>query len=201
MRHKNISTGEGGMIVTNDKEIADKIYTLRHMGETYRNGKTTAYFPRIGHGEIDYKTIGFNYRFDAFRSAIGIAQLKKLDHLNMIRMKYFDIYYSILKDAKGIQFYDRNIYGPSNQIPVLISSYSLREQLLRWASENNIPIWTYYPIPFHERGIFNEYHNSDNYNNATTFCKRHLLLYCNPNMQEASIVEIATALKKRIGSK
>jgi len=65
--NKHITTGEGGMIVTNDKKIAEKCRSLRNI--CFNNQK------RFVHNEL-----GWNYRFTNIQSAIGLAQLEKLNY-------------------------------------------------------------------------------------------------------------------------
>src|SRR5256712_6083042 len=61
---KNMTTGEGGMIVTDDDRIADRARLLRH------HGQPTKY---------EHVLVGFNYRMTEIAGAIGLAQLAKLD--------------------------------------------------------------------------------------------------------------------------
>ena len=69
---KNITTGEGGMITTDDDEIAEKSRMLRNHGSKVR------YY---------HELIGYNYRMTDISAAIGIAQLKKLDSFNKKRIE------------------------------------------------------------------------------------------------------------------
>ena len=70
--HKHIHTGEGGMIVTNDPVIAEKIELIRNHGEAVVEGKKT---------KDIWNTFGFNYRMTEMEAAVGIEQLKKLPDL------------------------------------------------------------------------------------------------------------------------
>ena len=68
--HKHINTGEGGVIVTNNKNIANKAYLIRNHGENMVNKiKKTSNFSNL---------IGYNFRLGEIEAAIGIEQLKKL---------------------------------------------------------------------------------------------------------------------------
>jgi dTDP-4-amino-4,6-dideoxygalactose transaminase len=72
--NKNISTGEGGMLVTNNQEYADRAKLLRSHGMT-----TLSYERSKGHAtSYDVIELGFNYRMDDMRAAIGLVQLDKL---------------------------------------------------------------------------------------------------------------------------
>ncbi len=63
---KLITTGEGGMIVTDDDELARKCRLIRNFGDS---------------GKFHWDTLGFNYRLNEVASALGICQLAKLDHI------------------------------------------------------------------------------------------------------------------------
>lgn len=69
---KNITTGEGGMITTNNPEIAEKARRIRSHGMTSRD---------------DHAILGYNYRMNEIQAAIGIVQLKKIEKLNNIRIR------------------------------------------------------------------------------------------------------------------
>lgn len=72
---KAITTGEGGIIVTNNDKLAEKIRILRNHGLSYKNGKA------------EFVTPGLNYRMTNIQGAIGVVQLKKADKLNKKRIE------------------------------------------------------------------------------------------------------------------
>ena len=82
---KHITTGEGGAITTNSKEIYDKLIRLRNHGMI----KT----PDMKPWEYEIDELGFNYRLTDFQSALGISQLQKLSGFIEKRnniAKYYD---------------------------------------------------------------------------------------------------------------
>lgn len=91
--HKHIHTGEGGMLVTNDDEVALKARLIRNHGENCVES--------IGMTDIS-NTIGGNYRLTELQSAIGIEQLKKLDALFEIRNDHADFLNRELAGVKGL---------------------------------------------------------------------------------------------------
>lgn len=106
--NKNISTGEGGMIVTNNEEIYHKLKLARSHGMT-----TMSYERASGHATAyEIRTLGFNYRMDDIRASLGCAQLKKLPGDLVKRAALRKLYESNLshirdvmipyKDRKGI---------------------------------------------------------------------------------------------------
>ena len=96
---KNLTTIEGGMVITNDKKIADFIQLARN------HGMSRSLMSRYSTGkpwEYDIKDIGYNYRLDDIRSALGISQLQKLRILNKKRLIAFSYYNKGLKNIPGL---------------------------------------------------------------------------------------------------
>ena len=96
---KNLTTIEGGMVITNDKKIADFIQLARN------HGMSRSLMSRYSAGkpwEYDIKDIGYNYRLDDIRSALGISQLQKLTILNKKRLIAFSYYNKGLKNIPGL---------------------------------------------------------------------------------------------------
>jgi len=97
---KNITTIEGGMVITNSKKIADNIITSRN------HGLTRTLSQRFTKGKPwDYDVInpGYNYRMDEIRAALGINQLKRIRKLNSLRKKAC-LYYNLkLQNIPGVK--------------------------------------------------------------------------------------------------
>lgn len=96
--NKNMTTGEGGMITTNDEELARKITLLRSHGMT-----SLTYDRHKGHSSgYDVVALGYNYRIDEIRSAIGLVQLGKVEKNNAVRRTLFRKYIEIMKDNANL---------------------------------------------------------------------------------------------------
>jgi len=96
---KNITTLEGGMVITNSKKISDYIKMLRN------HGITKSYQNRFAKGkpwEYDVITPGYNCRLDEIRSALGINQLKRITKNNLRRKKAVLYYNSKLKNNESV---------------------------------------------------------------------------------------------------
>jgi len=91
--HKHIHTGEGGVIVTNNDDIAEKCYLIRNHGENIVEPK--------GIKDVT-NTHGFNFRLTEIQAAIGIEQLKKLPSLIEERIKNADYFANELVKIPGI---------------------------------------------------------------------------------------------------
>jgi perosamine synthetase len=87
--NKQITTGEGGMITTNDDNLAALCKSYRNQGRD-----TMAW---LGHSRI-----GYNYRLDEMSCALGVTQLKKIDKILQMRKKVADTYIELLSGNKEI---------------------------------------------------------------------------------------------------
>lgn len=91
---KNIVTGEGGVIITNDKDLAYRCRLIRNHGEAYMDGKPRNYLSNM---------LGYNFRPTEIQAAIGIEQLKKLNSLNDERNKLANYLINNMQDIKGLK--------------------------------------------------------------------------------------------------
>lgn len=91
--HKHVHSGEGGVIVTNNEELAEKCYLIRNHGEVVVEPKGT---------KDIYNTQGYNYRMTEMEAAVGIEQLKKLPLLIEQRLENVDYLTSKLKGINGL---------------------------------------------------------------------------------------------------
>ncbi|MHA2202481.1 MAG: aminotransferase class I/II-fold pyridoxal phosphate-dependent enzyme [Candidatus Hodarchaeales archaeon] len=84
---KNMMTGEGGMIITDDEKFAEQCRLVRHHGEP---------------SWYAYEKLGYNYRMTTIQASIGLEQLKKLDKMNEGRIKNSVYLNSLLSDIPGV---------------------------------------------------------------------------------------------------
>ena len=98
---KTITTGEGGMLTTNDDAMAEHLNSLRNHGasvpEEERHNGTKPYIL------ADYDIIGFNYRMTDLQGAIGAVQIRKLDNFIDEREKWANYYSDSLKNIPWIR--------------------------------------------------------------------------------------------------
>ena len=123
--NKNISTGEGGMFITNNEEMARKARLIRSHGMT-----TMSYQRASGHAtEYDITCLGYNFRLDDIRASIAIEQLKKLPGDLTIRANVRKRYLKNLStvDRVIIPFADCNEFVSNYIFPILIKD-SVKEK-------------------------------------------------------------------------
>jgi len=84
--NKQMTTGEGGMVVTNSKQTYRLINSLRNQGRSDNMQW------------LDHQRLGYNYRMNEISAAIGITQLKKLDYMISERRKIANLYSKYLKE-------------------------------------------------------------------------------------------------------
>lgn len=91
--HKTIHSGEGGVVVTNDDEMAERLQLIRNHAEAVVNGKGVKDITNL---------IGFNYRMTEIEAAIASEQLKKLERLVQPRVSAADYLSARLRDLPGL---------------------------------------------------------------------------------------------------
>ena len=89
--NKQITTGEGGVVVTHSEEERRQLVSLRNQGRAYEGG-----------GWFHHVQVGFNYRWTDIQAAIGVAQLEKLDEILALRRAAAERYTSLLADLEAV---------------------------------------------------------------------------------------------------
>lgn len=141
---KNITCGEGGMIVTNDKKIAEKCKIFRHHGQSEE--------------KYEYLDLGYNYRMTDLAATIALEQLKKLDEFNKKRQENANKLTGGLKDIKGIVTPKVNAGNAHafNQYTIRVTGEFkiTRDELIEVLSKKGVGSSIYYPKPLHLHAHF-----------------------------------------------
>jgi len=138
---KNLGAyGDGGMVITNNKKLADKIRLLRNHGSSPAN---------------KYKNLvlGTNSRLDAIQAAILRVKLKYLVKWSKERAKKADYYSKNLKSVGDIVV-PKTEPGRTHIFHQYTIRTKLRDKLQKHLKENNIPTMIYYPLPLHLQPAF-----------------------------------------------
>jgi perosamine synthetase len=127
---KIISTGQGGAIITNDDDVADKIRRLKDFG-------------RSSGGNDIHDSIGYNFKFTELQACIGIEQMKKLDFRVKRKKEILKLYQEQLKEIKEVKFFDQDL---STTVPWFIDVVvEKREELQAYLKEHSIGTRIMYP--------------------------------------------------------
>ena len=145
--NKNLATGEGGMVVTDDDQLAKKLRLLRSHGMT-----SMTLNRHRGHVyTYDVVELGYNYRMTEISAALGILQLKKLSQANKRRKVLTDLYVSNLKEAFGLSIpfkeYPRN--SSYHLFPILLNKNVNRKKFMELLKKEGIQSSIHYP-PIHK---------------------------------------------------
>ena len=141
--NKIITTGGGGIILTNDKKIAQK---AKHI-------TTTAKVPHLY--EYFHDEIGYNYRMPNINAALGVAQLEKIEDFVWIKREIAQEY-KIFFDKKGIKFFTEPENCRSNYWlnAIILENKKQRDEFLKITNQNGIqtrPAWTLmYKLPMYK---------------------------------------------------
>ncbi len=135
---KNMTTGEGGMVTTNDEELAHKVAMLRNHGQTERYLHTS---------------LGWNFRMTNIAAAIGLVQLHKLDRANEIRRNNAKYYDEMLYDYVITPYVDERAKHIYHQYTIRVHN---REKLIELFKKEGIGFGIYYPRGNHEQPIMQE---------------------------------------------
>lgn len=131
---KNLGAcGDGGMVVSNNKEIAEKIKCLRNYGQ-----------------EVKYKHTykGGNNRLDTIQAAVLGVKLKYLNEWNLLRIHHANEYDNLLKDVPNIKTPAR-IYFSTHIYHLYVIRCKFRNELMKFLKENGVETGIHYPIPIH----------------------------------------------------
>ena len=155
--NKNISTGEGGMIVTNNEDFFTRAKLLRSHGMT-----SLSYERAKGHStSYDVVEFGYNYRMDDARASIGIVQLDKLENDLLRRAEVRNWYLEGLKGCNNIliPFHNYKEFSSNYIFPlVLLNSDSKRRDEIRGClNEAGIQTSVHYP-PVHHFTIYKSFY-------------------------------------------
>jgi dTDP-4-amino-4,6-dideoxygalactose transaminase len=145
--NKNMPLGEGGMVVTDDDGVAERLRLLRSHGMT-----TLTWARHRGHASsYDVLLAGFNYRLDELRAAIGLVQLRRLPGENAGRGRIAARYRDALHGKSGITIPFGELEEgttPAHHLAVALMPDGRRDGVRAALSENRVQTSVHYP-PIH----------------------------------------------------
>ena len=180
---KTITTGEGGAVTTNSKELYDKLCAFRAHG-MHKDGDMTNTW------EYEMRELGYNYRMTEFQAALGISQLKKLDAFKARRRKIVAYYnehlglpHLIERDFSNACFH---LY------PVLVDN---RRDFYFKAREKGLNLQVHY-IPVHTQPYYARFgYKRGDYPKAEEYYAHCISLPLYPSLTDDDLTEIVKRLK------
>jgi perosamine synthetase len=180
---KNMTTGEGGMVVTDRYEVAEKVRMLRDHGQS---------------SKYVHEELGYNLRMTNIAAAIGRVQLRKLDLFNEKRTRNARKMIEGLKNLKSIvlPFVDSRVKHVFNQFVVRVEE---RDYVAKRLSEMGIATAVHYPKPVHHQPLYRKLgYPEEICPNAIEASKKVLSLPVHPALSDADVERIIRALKETV---
>ena len=168
---KTITSGEGGLITTNNKVFYNRIISSRSHGiEKDKNF----------HWKYNLSESGFNYRLSDMNCALGLGQLKKINKFINYRKRVFNFYRSELKKiVNTIALPSYKISKPSYHLFLISINFakirSTKDKFLKFLRKNNI-LCQYHYIPIYKFKVFNKKINLNFYRGAEFYYKNTISL-------------------------
>ena len=188
--NKNMATGEGGMVTTDNENLARQIRLLRSHGMT-----TLTWDRHHGHADsYDVQLHGLNYRLDEIHAALGRAQLRKLSYNNERRKHLVSQYRIRLSELSGWIVPFENYYGSSSHhlAVVLAPDSDHRSRVVRALKEARIQTSLHYPyIP--DFKAFGSFHAAG-LERSKAYVRRTITLPLFPGMTESQVEEICSII-------
>lgn len=193
--NKNLSTGEGGMLTTNDEQVAEQVRRCRSHGMT-----TQTLDRHKGHAfAYDVIGIGFNYRMTEIEAALGHAQLDKLERNNQRRAERVARYRERLAGHAGLRlpFLDHPGESSYHIMQVLLPETVERKAVQAAMIADGIQTSVHYP-PVHSFATFEGFADYSHLVN-TEYVGRHVLtLPLFPTMTDAQVDMVVETLDRAL---
>ncbi len=142
--NKQITTGEGGVIVTNDPKIRDYALSVRNQGRS------------LSSAWLIHERIGYNYRMSALNAALGLSQIELLEEIIRKRREAFQRYENLLKDVEEIELFKEGEGVEANWFVYVVrfKQAALRDKVAEYLAENGIETRPYFDPPLHLQPVY-----------------------------------------------
>jgi len=179
---KNITTAEGGMVITDSSLLAKKIQQLRSHGMTKSlSQRYASKYPWV----FDIEEPGYNYRLDEIRASLGISQLRRISKINELRKKVASYYTTKLKDVYGI-ITPKIVNDRSHSYHLytirITKNYGIsRNDLFNILKKNGIRTTVYW-MPLHKYSAYKKYLKNSDFPNSANIYEQILALPLYPTI-------------------
>ena len=182
---KNMTSGEGGFVTTDEDDVAAAVRTLRQHGEAER---------------YHHKVLGYNYRMTDVAAAIGLAQLARVDGFNAARRRNATGLNSGLAGIRGVVTpMERSGYEHAyHQYTVRIAEG--RDRLRSRLAARGVATGVYYPTPIHHQPVYAQLgYGSQSFPVAERLAQEVLSLPIHPALSGEDLQRIAQATREELG--
>jgi perosamine synthetase len=189
--NKQMTTGEGGMIVPRDAEEAARIRSERNQGRA------------VDMDWLDHDRLGFNYRLSDVAAAIGLAQVRKLDRMLAERERVAGFYEAALSGLEGVEL---PVFGAGQErrswfvYPVRLPEGADRDEVIKRLAQAGVPAKAYLPCVHlfpHLRALG---YGEGDFPVAESISARSLALPFHTSLAEADVQRVAEALELALGA-
>ena len=187
---KTITTGEGGVITTNDEKLYQKLLLLRSHGIT-KNPSELSQNP--GPWYYEMQTLGYNYRLSDIQAALGISQIEKLDKFSRRRREIVNKYNKAFAEFKNVVIpFEADGLDSTFHLYVLKIDFEKigksREIVMNELKQRNIGTQVHY-IPVHLQPYYQKHfgYKEDDFAKAEAYYKKCLSLPLFPKMTDEDI--------------
>ncbi len=194
--NKNMTTGEGGMIVTNDEEYAERLHLLRSHGMT-----TLTWDRHRGHASsYDVVDVGYNYRIDEIRAALGLVQLRKLPLYNERRRYLTWMYRDVLQELApqvSVPFAGHEGVSAAHLLPILLPTGINKLYLMEYMKACGVQTSFHYP-PIHTFTAYKSNGNQISLPRTDAIAEREVTLPLYPALRDEEVLTVAHAVAESL---
>lgn len=191
--NKNMTTAEGGILLAREPSLLECVRHLRSHGMT-----TDTLTRHRGHAySYDVILLGYNYRMDELRAAMGLAQLAHLPQWNRRRYELSQLYRQSLAAhiPEVVVPFDHTHETAAHLMPILLPPGMNRQRIMDYLREDGIQSSIHYP-PIHHFSYYMEKFPSVMLPKTEEFCARELTLPLHPSLTEKDVKRVVESLGK-----
>lgn len=182
---KNVISGEGGIVTTDNEEFAEKLRRIRNHGQFER---------------YDYGMLGYNYRMTDIIAAIGVEQMRKLNSFTDARIKNAEFFNKELSEVEGLRlpFIKPNAKHVYHQYTIVVedSCKVSRDELVKHLRDKGIGCGIYYPKPLHLHPMYLKMgYKEGDFPVAEEMSKRVISLPVHPGLNDNDRKKIVQEIK------
>lgn len=194
--NKNMTTAEGGAVIAHNRSLRETIRRARS------HGMTSSTRQRLNSRRPDYDVtiLGFNYRMDELRAAVGLAQLRRLPEWNAIRQRLSQSYRQLIAEHCPSVMVPFEALWPSTHhlIPVVLPTSTRRQHVIDRLRKRGIQTTVHYP-PVHRLTFYRDLYPDTSLPLTEQFSQRELTLPLHPRMTQSDVEMVVNTLAAAIG--